>query len=234
MSGSNKNRKYKIPILPTILILVIIGGLLSAQFFIVKEGETAVVTRNGEFYAVRETGLYFKLPFKMDIVDKVPNSEQTVNYPEEGKYSPFLTQDKQLVDIKTEFSITIVDPKSWFYSVASPMENIMSIIRSELTDIFLHLDFADLNKNDFSGEMMNRLNAESDFNRLGVQINSFQIKSIIRLEDMADVKVIKQFMVKVAASAEQSKLNRLYREAFLNKTLNDSALNRISKEGFQW
>ncbi|MCQ9205134.1 MAG: protease modulator HflC [Omnitrophica bacterium] len=101
---------------PIILVVVVLAALLFANpFYIVKEGQQAIITMFGEpKRQIRSAGLKFKIP----LVEKVNYFEQRIlewdGYPTE-----IPTKDKRYIWIDTTARWKIVDPLKFFQSVSN-------------------------------------------------------------------------------------------------------------------
>lgn len=101
---------------PIIVVVVVLAALLVANpFYIVKEGQQAIITMFGEpKRQIRSAGLKFKIP----LVEKVNYFEQRIlewdGYPTE-----IPTKDKRYIWIDTTARWKIVDPLKFFQSVSN-------------------------------------------------------------------------------------------------------------------
>lgn len=105
--------KFKVIVI-TIAVLVVIF-LLLGPYYIVEEGEMAVVTRFGEIIrSETDAGLKFKTPL-MDQVKKFPKKIQSWD----GEAQRFPTQENQLIWVDFTARWRIVDPKLFYESLGS-------------------------------------------------------------------------------------------------------------------
>jgi len=98
----------------TIAVLVVIF-LMMGPYFVVEEGEMAIVTRFGEIIQTETfAGLKFKMPL-MDQVQKFPKKIQSWD----GEAQRFPTQENQLIWVDFTARWKIVNPKLFYESLGS-------------------------------------------------------------------------------------------------------------------
>ncbi len=123
------HQPIKIPFALKLLIVFVIVGVLvyvSKPFFIITEGEMAVVTRFGQITRTEETaGLKFKAPF----IDSVTRYSKKI-LPWDGEPRRVPTYEKQFIWVDTTARWRIVDPRTFYKSV-----NTMNQAFSRLDDV---------------------------------------------------------------------------------------------------
>jgi len=108
----------KLVITLVIVFAALILFLLAGPFYVVNEGETAVVTQFGKIVSVKtEAGLKFKTPF----VDKIVVYSKKI-MPWDGEPRQIQTQENQLIWVDTTARWRISDPAR-FYSAVSTMDS---------------------------------------------------------------------------------------------------------------
>jgi membrane protease subunit HflC len=106
--------KKTVTILVVIAVLVILFFILG-PFYIISEGEQAVVTRFGEIVnTIREAGLKFKMPL-VDSVTKYP--KKILSWDGDARRIP--TAENQFIWVDTTARWRIEDPKLFYESVTS-------------------------------------------------------------------------------------------------------------------
>lgn len=101
-----------------IVAAVLILFLMAGPFYVLNEGEVAVVTQFGKIVAVKtEAGLKFKSPF----VDKIVTYSKKV-LPWDGEPRQLQTQENQLIWVDATARWRISDPAK-FYSAVSTMDS---------------------------------------------------------------------------------------------------------------
>lgn len=129
-------------ILSLFLVIVLIGVILSVgPFFVIEEGDQAVVTRFGEIvHTVTEAGFYLRIPF-IDIVSRFP--KKILSW--DGAPSRVPTLENQFIWIDTTARWRIIDPAKFYASVNtleaaySRLDDIIeSAVRTVIARSFLH------------------------------------------------------------------------------------------------
>jgi modulator of FtsH protease HflC len=106
----NKFKTIGITIAVLVFIILMIG-----PYYVVEEGEIAIVTRFGELVrSETDAGLKFKMPL-MDQVKKFPKKIQSWD----GEAQRFPTQENQLIWVDFTARWKIVNPKLFFESLGS-------------------------------------------------------------------------------------------------------------------
>jgi modulator of FtsH protease HflC len=98
-----------------IIVVLFVIFFMMGPYYIVEEGELAVVTRFGKIVDTdSEAGLKFKMPF-VDIVKKYPKKIQSWD----GEAQRFPTQENQLIWVDITARWQIVDPQLFYESLGS-------------------------------------------------------------------------------------------------------------------
>lgn len=118
--------KSKIAV-PLIVILVLVGAVAMASFFVVPEGQQAIITQFGKPVGepYKDAGLYFKLPF----IQKVNLFEKRL-LKWDGRPNEIPTLDKKYIFVDTTARWRITDPLRFLQTVAS-----IEAAQSRLDDI---------------------------------------------------------------------------------------------------
>jgi len=91
-----------------ILAVILIAVLVAGPFYILNEGEQAVVVRLGQIIQVKQdAGLYIKTPFLDDVV-KYPKKITSWN----GEKQRIPTKENQFIWVDTTARWRISDPKN--------------------------------------------------------------------------------------------------------------------------
>jgi len=187
------------------IVLAIIGIWLAwSSFYILHEGEQAIVTHFGEYrYSVREPGLYLKWP----IANEVHRMERRIL----GTDSPpqeYLTLDKKKLVADPVSRWRIVDPLRFHTSVrdeSGAKARISDIVNSELRREIANNDFGDI-IGTARGPMMQRV-AEGARGRVaafGIELVDVRIKR-------ADLPLEVQESVFARMRAERDRSAKRYR-----------------------
>ena len=141
--------KFKLPIKPVYIILIIIGILILSGVFTsvytVDQTELAVVLRLGKYHSTVGAGLHAKLPFGIDLVNKVPIKVQTMEfgyrteqadiktayaYGDFSNETEMLTGDLNIVNVEWSIQYKINDPRAWLFNVEYKEQTIRDISQS--------------------------------------------------------------------------------------------------------
>lgn len=159
------------------IVLAIIGiWLLWGSFYILQEGEQAIVTRFGEYkYSVREPGIYPKWPMANEVHRMERRILGTDTPPQE-----YLTLDKKKLVADPVSRWRIVDPLLFHTSVrdeSGAKARISDIVNSELRREIANNDFGEIIGN-ARAPMMQRVavGARSRVAAFGIELVDVRIK----------------------------------------------------------
>jgi membrane protease subunit HflC len=111
-----------------IIAIVVIIFFIVGPFFVLKEGEQAVVTRFGEIVrSDTEAGLKFKMPF-VDTVNKYP--KKVLAWDGAAQIIPTKQPENQFIWVDTTARWRIIDQEQFYQSVAT-----LNTMQSRLDDI---------------------------------------------------------------------------------------------------
>jgi membrane protease subunit HflK len=111
-----------------ILAALLVLGWLASGFFIVQEGQQAVVTRFGKLAYIEEAGFHWRLPYPIESEEIVNVSQvRSVEIGRGGEIrttglpaSAMLTEDENIVDIRFAVQYRISNVVDYLYSNRSP------------------------------------------------------------------------------------------------------------------
>ncbi|MFQ3620040.1 MAG: protease modulator HflC [Spirochaetales bacterium] len=227
------------------LIILIVGVLilgvllLLGPFFIVEEGEQAVVIRFGQIVKVEtEAGLKFKLP----LIDSIVTYSKKI-LPWDGEPQRVPTKENQFIWVDVTARWRIVDPKQ-FYSSITTMERafsrlddiIDSIVRTTIAGNFLReaVRSSDLINQlqrteylvaaEASQEDVQNLREMAEFTRIRVQQENIQKGRRALSEEMlaAAKQIVPDFGIDV--------IDIIIRQIRYSDDLTESVYNRMIKE----
>ena len=114
-----------------IVIIIIIVLVLIGPFYVIDEGEQAVIVRMGKVInSVNEAGLYMKVPFIDDVV-KYPKKIMAWN----GEQKSIPTREKQYIWVDVTARWKISDPLKFYESIKTvnmAYEKLGEVIDSEV------------------------------------------------------------------------------------------------------
>ncbi len=116
-------------------LIVVIALLIYAAsgIYTVKEAERGVILRFGEFHALAQPGLQWRLRF----IDEVePINIQTIRAL--GSTGSMLTEDENVVSVEMEVQYRVVDPQQWLFSVVDPQQSLSQAFDSAIRYVVGH------------------------------------------------------------------------------------------------
>ena len=133
------------PTIP-ILIILLLGGILYASFFTVKQQTAAILERFGKFNIIRPSGLHLKIPVIDKVAGRLSLKIQQLDVIIETK-----TLDDVFVKLKVSVQYKVLENKVYdaFYKLDYPHDQITSyvfdVVRAEvpkmkLDDVFVKKD----------------------------------------------------------------------------------------------
>lgn len=173
----------------TALLLSIVGLIvLSLSAFTLDQREYAIVSRLGEFVAVKkEPGLYFKLPL-MDSVHYIDNRILTLNSVEPER---FLTSEKKNVLVDSFVKWRIVDPAKYYVSVkgneSAAERRLSQTVNAGLRDEFGKRTIHDVVSGERSQIMeILRQSADKESRQMGIQVLDVRLKRVDLPQEVSD------------------------------------------------
>jgi regulator of protease activity HflC (stomatin/prohibitin superfamily) len=134
------------PTIPVIIIIILIGLIIFASFFTVKQQTSAILERFGKFNIIRPSGLHLKIPLIDKVAGRLSLKIQQLDVIIETK-----TLDDVFVKLKVSVQYKVIANKVYdaFYKLDFPQDQITSyvfdVVRAEvpkmkLDDVFVKKD----------------------------------------------------------------------------------------------
>lgn len=126
-----------------VLVLVLVLGWLGSGFFIVQEGQQAVVTRFGKLAYIEEAGFHWRFPYPIES-DEIVNVSQvrSVEIGRGGEIrttglpaSAMLTEDENIVDIRFAVQYRISNVVNYLYSNRSPDDVVTQAAETAIREV---------------------------------------------------------------------------------------------------
>ncbi|MFA6365697.1 MAG: protease modulator HflC [Candidatus Hydrogenedentales bacterium] len=219
------------------LAVIIVGVIIIGPFFVLNEGEQAVVVRFGKIIKTHsDAGLKFKSPF-VDNVIKFP--KKLLSWDGEKQRIP--TKENQFIWVDTTARWKIVDPVKFYESVSS-LENaygrlddvIDSAVRTVISSNYLREAVRS------TDELMNSTNLETF--QTGESVGSTSLEELTISETQFEKiekgrEVLSDEMIKIVASIAPEYgievLDIVPRQIKYSEELTDSVYQRMIKERSQ-
>ena len=119
-------------------------GLLAIIYFVsgfytIREAESGVVLRFGEYNSLVEPGLRWKPTFVDSVI---PVDVQSIRY--QSSSGSMLTEDENLVSVQMEVQYRVVDPYRWTFVVTSPEMSLSQALDSAIRYVVGHSTMDDV------------------------------------------------------------------------------------------
>ena len=116
---------------------------LGTGFFIVQEGQQAVITQFGKYKSTVNAGFNWRLPYPIQRHDlvfvtqirSVDVGRDTVLKATGLKESAMLTQDENILDIKFAVQYRLSDARAWLYESKSPAETVVQVAETAVREV---------------------------------------------------------------------------------------------------
>lgn len=115
-----------------ILILLVVVYVVSG-FYTIREAESGVVLRFGQFNSLVEPGLRWKPTF-VDTV--VPVDVQSIRY--QSSSGSMLTEDENVVSVQMEVQYRVIDPYRWTFAVTNSETSLSQALDSAIRYVVGH------------------------------------------------------------------------------------------------
>lgn len=159
-----------------VIAVIIIGVAVAGPFYVIEEGEQAVIVQMGRIVrVVTEAGLHMKTPFIDDVV----------RYPKrimawDGEQTSIPTKEKQYIFVDVTARWRISDPQKFYesiYSIEAAYSKLAEVIDSEVKTVTAENYFRESVRN--SNILLERADAVDDLG-IGDEIDPSLIESSIR------------------------------------------------------
>jgi membrane protease subunit HflC len=162
-----------------VIFVIFLGFLIAGPFFVIEEGEQAVVVQMGRLVRViTDAGLHLKIPF----IDEI------VRYPKrimswDGEQTSIPTREKQYIFVDVTARWRISNPKEFYQSIRTleaALSKLAEVINSEVKTVTAENYFRESVRN--SDIIMERASSVDDLG-IGDEIDPSVIQSSIRSDE---------------------------------------------------
>ncbi len=168
---------------------VVLLGWLGSGFFIVQEGQQAVVTSFGKYSKTVEAGFQWRLPypFQADEIVSVTQLRQvevgrnSVVQATGLRDSSMLTQDENIVDIRFTVQYTLKDARDYLYENRNPDEAVVLAAESAVREIVgkSKMDSVLYEQRDaIAVDLVKSIQAQLDRLKAGIQIKNVNVQNV--------------------------------------------------------
>lgn len=134
-----KNAGFGIGLVAIVAVLIWLG----TGFFIVNEGQQAVITQFGRYKSTVNAGFNWRLPYPIQRHEVVVTTQ--IRSTDVGRdaivrstglrESAMLTEDENIVEIKFAVQYRLSDARAWLYESKSPAETIVQVAESSVREV---------------------------------------------------------------------------------------------------
>ena len=181
-----------------VVVLVAAGGLTSV--YTVEPEERAVVTRFGALHDVRGSGLHFKIPFGVDMIERAPNERRVLNEefgfrtrsvgarsdyaqsPEHLAEALMLTGDLNVVEVQWVVQYQITDPVHFVHNIRERKRTIRDVSEAVMRRIVGNRLLSETLSGQGRTEISHLARQE-----IGEILNKYQVGVAIRTVELQDV-----------------------------------------------
>lgn len=172
----------------------LIGGValliwLGSGFFIVQEGNRAVVTTFGKFSSVKDAGFQWRLPYPVQAHEIVAVTQlQSVDVGRNSvvqatglKDSSMLTQDENIVDIRFTVQYRRADPRAYLFENNRPDEAVVQAAESAVREIVgrSRVDQVLYEQRDaIAADLVKSIQAQLDRLKAGIVISNVNMQNV--------------------------------------------------------
>ncbi|MBE7368406.1 FtsH protease activity modulator HflK [Ramlibacter pallidus] len=126
-----------------LIAIVVVIIWFGTGFFIVQEGQQAVVTRFGRYHSTVGAGFNWRLPYPIERHEVVQVTQiRSVDVGRDNvvratglKESAMLTQDENIVEIKFAVQYRLNDARAWLFNSKNPQESVVQAAETAVRDV---------------------------------------------------------------------------------------------------
>ena len=168
---------------------VVLLGWLASGFFIVQEGQQAVVTSFGKYSKTVGAGIQYRLPYPFQANEIVSVTQlQQVDVGRTNvvqatglRDSSMLTKDENIVDIRFTVQYTLKDAKDYLFENQSPDDAVMLAAESAVREIVGKNDMDSVlyeQRDAIATELIASVQAQLDRLKAGILVKNVNVQSV--------------------------------------------------------
>ena len=168
---------------------VVLLGWLASGFFIVQEGEEAVITSFGKYSKTVGAGIQYRLPYPFQGNEVVPVTQlQQVDVGRASivqatglRDSSMLTKDENIVDIRFTVQYTLKDARAYLFENQNPSEAVMLAAESAVREIVGKNDMDSVlyeQRDAIASELVTSIQSQLDRLKAGIQIKNVNLQNV--------------------------------------------------------
>ena len=168
---------------------VVLLGWLASGFFIVQEGEEAVITSFGKYSKTVGAGIQYRLPYPFQGSEVVAVSQlqqvevgrSSIGQATGLRDSSMLTKDENIVDIRFTVQYTVKDAQQFLFTNQNPPEAVMLAAESAVREIVGKNDMDSVlyeQRDAIANELVSSIQAQLDRLQAGIQIKNVNVQQV--------------------------------------------------------
>jgi len=168
---------------------VVLLGWLASGFFIVQEGEEAVITSFGKYSKTVGAGIQYRLPYPFQANEVVAVSQlqqvevgrSSIGQATGLRDSSMLTKDENIVDIRFTVQYTVKDAQQFLFTNQNPPEAVMLAAESAVREIVGKNDMDSVlyeQRDAIANELVTSIQAQLDRLQAGIQIKNVNVQQV--------------------------------------------------------
>jgi membrane protease subunit HflK len=169
---------------------VVVLGWLGSGFFIVQEGQQAVVTAFGKYSHTVDAGFQWRLPYPFQAHETVSVTQlrsvevgrSTVVQATGLRDSSMLTQDENIIDIRFTVQYRLSDARSYLFENRSPDEAVVQASESAVREIVgrSRVDSVLYEQRDaIAADLVKSVQAQLDRLKAGIIISNVNVQNVL-------------------------------------------------------
>jgi membrane protease subunit HflK len=221
---------------------VVLLGWLGSGFYIVQEGQQAVVTSFGKYSKTVEAGFQWRLPYPFQAneivavtqLQQVEVGRNTVVQATGLRDSSMLTQDENIVDIRFTVQYTLKDARDYLFENSSPDEAVVLAAESAVREIVgkSNMDSVLYEQRDaIATDLIKSVQAQLDRLKTGILVKNVNVQNV-----QAPEQVQAAFDDAFKANADRERLKnegQAYANDVIPKAQGTAARLRQEAEGYR-
>ncbi len=221
---------------------VVVLGWLGSGFFIVQEGQQAVVTAFGKYDKTVEAGFQWRLPYPFQGHETVAVSKlQQVDVGRSSvvaatglRDSSMLTQDENIVDIRFTVQYVVKNARDFLYENRDPEQAVLLAAESAVREIVgkSKMDSVLYEQRDMIAvDLAKSVQAQLDRLKAGIQVKNVNVQSV---QPPEQVQAAFEDAFKANANREQLKNEaQAYANDVIPRAQGDASKLREQSEGYK-
>lgn len=183
---------------PFLVTFFIILFFILTSFYYVDQDEVGVIRRFGKYHKTTEPGLHWKLPFNIDLLNKVkvkrvykeefgfrtikPGITTTYSSKSYDDEALMLTGDLNVLDVSWIVQFKLNDPVSVLFNIRHPFENVRDLSEAAMRQVIGDNSVTEAlttRKNEINFEVKKILQSTLDQYQSGIQIERIELQEVL-------------------------------------------------------